>query len=91
MTTRKIIASVVHSASLSSDERAALLAPPVVPLGFCTMKVVNPAEHGESWCAWGQGQRSLFRDDTGTSSPITVIVPLEAAAPLSRAGYVLSS
>ena len=91
MTTRKIIASVVHTAILTTDERAALVAPPVaLQPGFCKMTVAYPADHGESWCAWGQGQRSLFQQDTD-GGVIYVVVPKSEAATLSRAGYVLSS
>jgi hypothetical protein len=86
--TRKIIASVVHSATLTVEERAALLADPVVRPGFVRMTVVNPAEHGEAWCGWGAGQRSLFRQDTD-GGLIYVIVPRDQVGPLSRAGYAL--
>ena len=40
--TRKIIASVVHSATLTTDERASLLADPVIPQGYCRMQVNYP-------------------------------------------------
>ena len=92
MTARKILPAVLHSSvPLSTDERAALLAPAVPPpLGFVKMTVFNPVEHNEAWCSWGQGQRSLFQQDFD-GGPIYVIVPKSEALTLSRAGYVLSS
>ena len=86
--TRKIIASVVHSATLSSDERASLLADPVIPQGFCRMQVNYPSDFGESWVGYGTGQRALFRQDTD-NGPIYIIVPKSEVTYLSRAGFSL--
>ena len=88
--TRKIIASVVHSATLTTDERASLLADPVIPQGYCRMQVNYPSDWSESWVGYGSGQRALFRQDTDNGVTY-IIVPKSEVTYLSRAGLSLLS
>jgi hypothetical protein len=81
---------VVHSASLTVEERASALGDVSPPSGWSKMQVQNPAEWSEGWVGFGNRQRALFRTDDGGAT-YYCIVPNSEVNTFSRAGLFLIS